>query len=170
MADPSAPLWDLCLRTTSHGFADSLWKATYFMPSPAGNECLKRRLLHSLGGVIPSKNYWRLPRMMPDEPSSPTMQAQWLPSLFVHQLVDAFTPHLFTRTVSEAGPVAGVGIPQEAGPAWSFRGGDADIQGGETLNERGLTTGTEAVNERKAHTHRSGEGGRGWSGRPNTRG
>lgn len=65
-----------------------------------------------------------------DAMSSTTRQAHWFPSLFFHRLVDAFAPHLSKRAVSEAGPVVGVGIPQEARQAWSF------LRAGATLTFR----------------------------------
>lgn len=76
-----------------------------------------------------------------DAVSSTTRQAHWFPSLIIHRLVDAFAPHRSKRAVSEAGLVVGVGIPQEARQAWSFRqvGGECtDIQLGRlrTRNER----------------------------------
>lgn len=75
--------------------------------------------------------------------------ASSLVPLIVHQLVDGFAS--VYRTALETGLEGGVGMPQEARQAWSFHGGDADIQGGGTQNERGPTTGKKAVDEKQAH-------------------
>lgn len=56
--------------------------------------------------------------------------ASSLVPLIVHQSVDGFAS--VYRTALETGLEGGVGMPQEARQAWSFHGGDADIQGGDS--------------------------------------